>query len=172
MYVWMYVNYLTPRSCIPLQLVLAWAWVTTCHFWWAFPFTAVQWEISHMIHQAHCCPGSIAPTTLCRALRIITHVHGKSVPFKDFNMFSLFFFLSAVSVLPVGSRGSWTSCVHRLPCHSSAVCLALGSCCTLHPPPHHPGYSNTPPLCCAGPPHMALSTGGERRRKVKVKWNV
>ena len=67
------------------------------------------------------------------------------------------------SLLPVGSRGKWTSCVHTLPCHSSAVRLASGSCCTHNPPPHRPGYSDTPPPCCAGPPHMALNTGGQRR---------
>ena len=71
-----HVNYLTPGSGVPLQAVLAGAGVTRRHLWWAFPFTACQWEISHMIHQAHCAPGSIAPTTLCRALRDFTQAHG------------------------------------------------------------------------------------------------
>lgn len=68
-------------------------------------------------------------------------------------------------LLPVGSRGRWTSCVRRFPCHSFAVCLALGSCYIPHPPPHHPGCWHTPPPCCAGPPHMELNTGGDRGRE-------
>ena len=156
-----YVDYLTPRSRIPLQLILAWAWVTKCHFWWAFPFAAVQWEISHVIHQAYCCPGSIAPTTLCRALRIFTHKHGKSVPFQVSTWFhTQLHTVFTVSVLPIGSRARWTSSLHRLPCHSFAVSLALGSYYTPHLPPHHPGYSNIPPPCFAGRHRMALNTGG------------
>ena len=75
------------------------------------------------------------------------------------------------SVLPVGSRERWTSCVHRLPDHSSVVFLALGSCYTPHPPPHRPGCSHTPPPCCAGPPHKALNTGRQRVGERGVREN-
>lgn len=75
------------------------------------------------------------------------------------------------SVSPVGSRGRWTSCVHRLPDHSSVVSLALGSCYTPHPPPHRPGCSHTPPPCCAGQPHKALNTGRQRVGERGVRGN-
>lgn len=64
--------------------------------------------------------------------------------------------------LPVGSRGTWTSSVHTLPYHSSAVILASGLCYTLHPSQRHPGCSHTPPLCDAGQHHTVPNTVGQR----------
>lgn len=113
------------------------------------------------------------PSTLRRALKITAHTWciGTVSPVQhSFTYFLCHATLTSYmlahrhTVLPVGSRGRWTSCVHRLPCHSFAVCLALGSCCILHPPPRHPGCWHTPPPCCAGPPHMELNTGGDRGR--------
>lgn len=77
-------NYLTPGSGKPLQAVVTGAWVTQGHFWGAFLFAAVQREISHMIYQTYCHPGSIALTTLCRALRNITHMYTRFLPMSLF----------------------------------------------------------------------------------------
>lgn len=71
-----HVNYLTPGAGVPFQAVLAGACVTWCYLYGAFAFTAVQWELSHVIHQANCCPGSVSLTTLSRALNSTgTHKH-------------------------------------------------------------------------------------------------
>lgn len=69
---------------------------------------------------------------------------------------------SSTTFLPAGSRERWTSFLHRLPYHSFVGSLALGSCCTraLHPQAHD--CRHTPPPCCAGPLHMALSTEGQQ----------
>lgn len=82
-YVRVRLNHLTPGSSVPLHTVLAGTRVTWRHLCWVFPFTAIQWEISHMIHQAYCCAGSISLATLSRALMDITgtntHTHTHSV---------------------------------------------------------------------------------------------
>lgn len=64
-------SYLSPWASVPLHAVLAGARVARGHFWWAFPFTAGQWEICRVICQAYCCPSSIALAALSWALMVV-----------------------------------------------------------------------------------------------------
>lgn len=137
---------------------------------------SVTWSIRHTVLRVRLpLPHSAEHWGISRKHMYINHCHIYILIW--FPICSVIFALNThththtTSVLPVGSRGRWTSCVHRLPDHSSVVFLALGSCYTPHPPPHRPGCSHTPPPCCAGPPHKALNTGRQRVGERGVRGN-